>query len=255
MLELSTFTLKESIRNLQRSTSFSMEEIAQHSSPFIELWSEKIPFKVQLINDLESVNWGEPTLQFQICDYCRYPGCQDQGWVELKRSNDFALITPALTKIENTADDLKEIYYPPSYLSEVAIAIHSKNYAQLRQFAPFPDFETLSPLLGWEAVKIFQLEAPGQILGEFRNPPKFDRDLILASSEGSFIEQNAELISLLKRLQKLTHPVELRKVTERDRIISFYLDIAAVSQWEALVYDGKQYSLYLKPGYVIENSA
>ena len=209
--------------------------------------------EVQLVNAIERVNWGDRALQFEICEHCGIVGCAPQGWVELKRSHNLVLITPAFTRIEAAPASLKNEYLPPDYLYSGAIVL--ENYAQLRQLAPFPEFEILPHLLSWEAVKIFQLEAPSRILGDFRNLPKFDRDLILASSNGSFIEQIDELQKILDRLEKNTQPIELRKVAERDRMISFYLDIAGIPRWKALSNADSQYFLYLEPGYVVDQTA
>lgn len=208
-----------------------------------QLWAGNI----QLINALELVNWEDDALQFQICERCGIVGCASQGWVELKRSHNLALITPAFTRLEDAPANLRDEYLPPSYLYSGAIVL--EDYAQLPD--RFPKFETLPLLQSWEAVKLFQLEAPHQILGDFRDQPKFDRDLILVSSEGSFIEQTDELLTLLDRLQNNTQPVQLRKVAEGDHIISFYLDVAGIPQWKALSYDNLRYSLYLEPGYVV----
>lgn len=232
------------ISNLRLENAvFDLSPSGQSQASVTQLWDGN----TQLINALELVNWKDDALQFQICQQCGIVGCVPQGWVELKRLHNLALITPAFTRLEDAPANLKDEYLPPSYLYSSAIVL--EDYAQLP--APFPKLETLSPLQGWEVIKLFQLEAPNRILGDFRNQPKFDRDLILASSEGSFIEQTDELLTLLDRLQNSTQRIQLRKVTESDQIISFYIDIAGIPQWKALSYDYLRYSLYLEPGYVV----
>lgn len=118
--------------------------------------------------------------------------------------------------------------------------------------APFPTFEMLPSLSTWEAVKLFQLESPAQILGHISNPIQLNQDFVIASSEGSYREQAKELISLVHHLLTDQQPAKIRRVTEHDRVISLYLDIAELPEWKVLSYNGSQYSLYLEPGYVIE---
>jgi hypothetical protein len=71
-------------------------------------------------------------------------------------------------------------------------------------------------------------------------------------SEENFIVQTSALISLVDNLSKATHTVNFRKITEAERIISLYLDISGYLEWAVLSCDGSRYSLYLKPGYIIE---
>lgn len=215
-----------------------------------QLWD----VNVELINAIEYVNWSDLNYQFIVCESCGYVGCKSQDWVEIERAGSIALIIPAFTRIRNASKQVQDEYLPPHYLLELgAIYIDRESYkSELSQIIPLPDFEALSPLPAWAASKIFQLEAPNSVLGHILNPPKLYLDLVIASSEGNYQEQTSELISLVNNLSKATHPAKLRRISERDRIISLYLDIAGCPEWAALSYDGSRYSLYLNPGYVIE---
>jgi hypothetical protein len=79
--------------------------------------------------------------------------------------------------------------------------------------------------------------------------PKLDREIILASSDGSFIEQT-------EVLQKLIAPdhrqASLRKIKKTDQTVSFYVDLAGIPEWKTLIYDGSRYFLRLKPDYRIQ---
>jgi len=77
----------------------------------------------------------------------------------------------------------------------------------------------------------FCFEAPNNILSDLLHPPTLLQDIILASSEGSHIEQTKKLISLIDQLRHQDQDITLRRVTENDRVISFYLDISGFPQW------------------------
>ncbi|KAF3890004.1 hypothetical protein AB0758_38710 [Tolypothrix bouteillei VB521301_2] len=207
---------------------------------------------VQLINAIEFVNWGELPLQFVVCEACGFVGCQDRGWVELKRCDSIAMIMPAFTIIEE-AEDMKEKYLPPDYIKEKGvICIAQETYVEkLSTIAPFPEFWQLPQMTVWEALKIFQLEAPGRVLGDLWNPPDLCENTVIASDKGDCKEQTKQLISLVRNLLGNMGTAKLCKATERDRLISLYLDIPGFPEWKALTYDGSSYSLYLEPGYII----
>lgn len=209
---------------------------------------------IQLINAIEFVNWGEAQLQFIVCEDCGFVGCQPHGWIELKRVDSLVLITPAFTRISEASEIRPHEYLPPYYLVEKgAIYIEQESYTnRLCKIANFPNFEMLAPLSTWEAAKLFQLEAPCHVLGHISNPIQLNQDIVIASSEGKFIELTKELISLVNRLMTNISPAKLRRVTEHDQVISLYLDIAGIPEWKALSYNGSRYFLYLEPGYIIE---
>ena len=228
-------------------------DLSSSGQPNVEvtqLWTNHI----ELINAVESVNWSDSAFQFRVCGLCGYVGCKPQDWVEIKRTTSIVLIAPAFTKLREASKHMEHEYLPPPYLLEQGVIyIDRANYeSQLCQVAPFPDFATLSPLLAWEAAKIFQLEAPSQVFGQILTPPKLYQDIAIASSEGNFMEQTSALIALVESLSKANRTVDLRRVTEDDQIISLYLDISGCPEWAALSYDGSHYSLYLHPGFVIE---
>jgi hypothetical protein len=215
-----------------------------------QIWNDDI----ELVNLVEHVNWNDLDFQFIVCKSCACVGCKPRDWVEIKRTGSMVLIMPAFTRLREASKQMRDEYLPPSYLLERGVIyINRESYeSRLCQIAPFPKFETLPPLPAWEASKIFQLEAQNRVLGQILNPSELYKDIVIASSEGNFMEQTSALISLVDNLSKATHTVNFRGITEADQIISLYLDISGYPEWAALSYDGSRYSLYLKPGYIIE---
>lgn len=215
-----------------------------------ELWDHDI----QIINAVEHVNWEDPDLQFQICA-CGIVGCQPSGWVSLRRTASIAVITPAFESIEEASKGLEADYLPPYYLYEKGAIFAEKDFYtnDLSRLARFPVFEELRPFTSWEMSKLVQWEAPSDVLGHIEGKPSLLPDIVIASSEGSFIEQTEHLISLIESLLSSNHAPKLRRRTHQEQIISLYLDMAGFPQWKALSFDGSNYSLYLEPGFIIES--
>ena len=160
------------------------------------------------------------------------------------------LIMPAFAAIKEAG----ERYFPPPYLLERgAIFSVQEDYINMHSdLAVLPDLDAIASLSAWEAAKTFQLEAPNGVLGKILDAPELYPDIVMASSQGNFLEQTQYLLNLIDALLSKDESVIFRNVTERDQIISFYLDIAGIPEWKALSYDGSQYSLYLEPGYIIQ---
>ena len=223
-------------------------------TPVTQLWQGNMC----VINALAQVNWSDTAadFQFEICQ-CGHVGCADGGWVSLRRAGAIGVILPAFQKIDQAEPALTDHYAPPDYLrSHGALWFEPTCYAEaLLETAPAPNFDHLPALTGWEAAKLFQWEAPHQVLGPLHRAPTLPSDSVLASSEGNFLEQVPLLEERLQQLLNASKDAAVRPVTAQHQIISFYLDIAGIPTWKALVYDGLNYGLYLEPGYVIDDAS
>ncbi|MEA5462870.1 hypothetical protein [Leptothoe sp. PORK10 BA2] len=208
-----------------------------------------------LINALGYVNWqdAQANFQFELCETCCYPGCRPQGWVSIRKLGERVLILPAFETIANAANHLRQEYLPPAYLHGGAVWLEHADYQKVQNLAPFPGLDQLPELSSWEAAKLLQWEAPQKILGDIHSPPQLSADLVIASSEGSFLEQVPIFSALLAQLQQVNSRVIMQTITPSTQIISFYLDLAGIPHWNALVYDGGDYKLYLGPGSVLES--
>ena len=209
---------------------------------------------VQLVNAIEYVNWEDPEIQVLICEGCGIFGCNSGGWVGVRRTDTMAIVMPSFTALEESSEFFKQEYAPPHYLvSRGVIGVDREYYTNvLCQMAPFPAFETLRRLSAWEVLKIVQLEATDSVPGDLFYPPKFQSDIIIASSEGNCIDQTKVLASFLDELSTSNRVANLHSIRESDRVISFYLDRVGFPEWNVLSYNGQRYALYLEPGYVVK---
>ena len=206
-----------------------------------------------LSNAINQVIWEDGTGQVIICA-CGVSGCQSGGWVALRRVGDLGLLLPAFTLMENVAEELRFHYGPTDYLFRSGgLYFEVAQYEKLRQLTALPEFGDLPTLTGWEAVKLYQLEAPARVLGHIEIPSALVSDVVLASSIGNFIEQVPQLQHLLATLPAC-ESVRLRQISPSETPISFYLDVAGIPSWVALVETDRRLQLYLQPGFVIEEN-
>ncbi|MGD1857037.1 MAG: hypothetical protein ACFB2W_22620 [Leptolyngbyaceae cyanobacterium] len=163
-----------------------------------------------------------------------------------------ALILPAFQAIIQASRGLENEYLPPKYLHSGAGWIDQSLYEEtLMDLAPCPEFQQLPQLTSWEAAKLVQWEAPQQILGGIHSRPKLPPDLVIASSTGSFLEQVPIFTELLNQFLDAADSVIVQSIQAEAQVIGFYLDLAGIPQWNALVSDGDVCSLYLEPGYTL----
>lgn len=164
------------------------------------------------------------------------------------------VMMPAFGLIDRASQVLRGEYLPPDYfLKHGTIYIPRESIAQVLSHLPqFPELEQLPKLSSWESAKLFQLEAPNPLLGHILETPSFDLELAIASSDDNPTEQAKRLVSLLEKLLNSNHTVNLRQISNCDRVISLYLALSGFPEWKALCFDGSRYYLYLEPGYAIE---
>ena len=208
---------------------------------------------IKLINAIELVDWDEEHSQFLICEACGIPGCKSRDWVSVRRSDSLVLFLPSSEHVWREEKDYME-YCPPSYFKERGIPyLDSASYESLRsRHSSFPAIDRLQPLTLKGATVLFQWTAPDQILGE---PPEVNvrSELFVGSSEGDHAEHIKILEALVKKQYESEQPAVLRSKSANERVISFYLDAAAFTEWQAMVFDGSEYRLLVESKYVVDS--
>jgi hypothetical protein len=208
--------------------------------------------EIQLINALELVDWDAEHSQFLICEGCGITGCKSQDWVSVRRSDSLVLLLPSSEHVWREKKDYME-YCPPAYLKERGVPyLDSATYETLRsRHSSFPALDKLQPLKLKEATALFQWTAPDLILGE---PPEVNirPDVFVGSSEGDHSEHIKTLEDLIKKQYESESSALLRSRSDNERVISFYLDAAAFTEWQAMVFDGSEYRLLVESKYVVD---
>ena len=207
---------------------------------------------IKLINALELVDWDTEDSQFLICEACGLTNCKSGDWVSVRRSDSMVLILPSPEYVWREKNDYME-YCPPAYLKQRGIPyLDFATYESLRsRHSSFPPIDQITPLKVKEATVLFQWTAPDHILGE---PPEVNirPDPFVGSSEGDHSETLKTLEDLLKKQYESKSSAVLRSRSDSERVISFYLDAAAFTEWQAMVFDGSEYRLLVESKYVVD---
>lgn len=216
-----------------------------------QLFSEDI----ELINALELVNWDSKDTQFLICEACGEVHCKPGDWVSVRKSDSMVLILPASSYVWRESNAETE-YRPPYYLEKQGIAyLDISTYESLRsKHSSFPALDQIQPLNLKEATLLFQWNAPYRVFGE---PPavRTRSDIVVGSSEGDHVECLQRIEDLIQRQYGVECLAQLRPLSERERVISLYLDANEFMEWDALVFDGSEYKLFVDSKHVIAPAA
>lgn len=240
MWQLQSFELKAS--------TFNLSEIGQAPFGVLQLWANG----QRISNAIHLVAWEAEIFQLEICS-CGVHGCADGGWASLRRSGDWVLLIPDFEAI--VSPPTPGYYNPPPYLlsDRGAAYWHISDYRRWREDlaiynAELPGPQAIAPLTTKEALRLWQLEAPAQILGHCPGLPQLHQDSIVAASEGSHLELLPKLQRLLSDWEKRDRLVTMTPIESRDQVIQLYVDAAGFPEWSVLA-DGEQ--LLLKPNFAI----
>ncbi|MBX2862291.1 MAG: hypothetical protein KTR27_01945 [Leptolyngbyaceae cyanobacterium MAG.088] len=232
-----------------QSTILNFADTGQGKTTVTQLWQDDI----RLINAISHVNWQDTgaNFQFELCKTCGLVSCQPQGWVSVRKIANIVGILPAFEAVDQAAKELQDEYLPPTYLNNGAIWLERAQYEKLLELIPAPSYAQLPQLTAWEGAKLIQWESVHNVLGNIHSLPKLPPNLVIASSEGSFLEQVPIFAEILQQLLTTSKNAVIRLVSSQEHIVSFYLDIAGTPTWKSLVYDGSDYGIYLEPGFFI----
>jgi hypothetical protein len=186
-----------------------------------------------LCNALEFVAVEEDGLaQIRVCECCGHPRCESGGWVKLRRLGESVLWLPAWSEMEAGGWEQGE-YCSPSFLDFRGVPCFRQSvWGLLRELHPsLPRAEDLESVNSREAVRWVQLSAPGELLGVFPDPPRLQRELLLAVSMGELAPEVAFTESILERGMRERLRLEPVRPEEPLERIEFALDLPKVPLW------------------------
>jgi len=214
-----------------------------------QLWAND----VELMNAQELVELDEEPYQYIVCEECGITHCQPGGWIQYRKTDSIIFLMPAYSSIKDEYDDMGEEYFPPYYIKDKGIGyIDIENYkTQFYEIGKFPNLLSVPKISSWEALKIYQSEAPIRMLGEIYEEPNLRENVVIASSSGNYIELIDVLNELLTNNLLEKRNIEVLPVSSDCNIVTLYLDVPEFSEWRALVEKNGKYYLFLEPGYFI----
>ena len=210
--------------------------------------TELVSDSIVLANAMELVSWTSRTVQARVCDFCGIEGCSSHGWVAPRWAGSHLLFLPAYERMLEGDFEQAE-FRPPDYLSTRGIPVIHRSAAQ--KIPTFAELRACPLMTGDELVRTLQWGAPLQILGEFPNPVRVRRDLVLASYVGEASPVLDALEQALRPLATSTEPIAIQPPPEDHEPASLFLDDLGATEWTPLVRVGPEYKLALTPDLVV----
>lgn len=229
----------ETVEFRARELDFSSAGGGKHATTAV------IADDTEIVNALDLVDTTEDPIALIVCGHCGTPGCAGGNRVQVRRFGDGILIMPAFDAMAAGDWELAE-YGPPSYLSRRGAALfRGRSLAKLERRIPFfADLDRWPPLIGRDAARLIQWDAPARALGTFPDKPRLRSELIAAAATGTVPEAEAALAATLERFATDARPVQPLP----GEPVTFYLDQAGFPEWAPLTFDGTTYRLALAVG-------
>ncbi|HWB59421.1 MAG TPA: hypothetical protein VG733_08015 [Chthoniobacteraceae bacterium] len=192
----------------------------------------------ELSNAYELIDWTElDAVHFIVCDLC---GMGEGAGVAAMRNlpDGVILITPYEKRLQNPGFEF--LYTPLEAVRKSgSLFFPTAFYAKLREaFSAFPDREQIPALYTYEALRMFQSDAPFHLLDKgFDVSPASTRPVV-AASEGELGTYEALLASLFPVNAPPVVPVDARvdAIPPGAKIISLYVDDEpGIPEWQAFV--------------------
>ncbi|NOX54007.1 MAG: YcxB family protein [Planctomycetes bacterium] len=200
-----------------------------------------------LVNATGWVDLRDDPAQVIVCPECGETGCARGGWISLRRVGDFIAWIPAFDRLKDR-DWKTNTHAPPEYVLSRGVPLFPPQvYCRLRsQVSAFPPIDQIQRISAGEGLRLLQWEAPLQALGEFPQPVRLNRDVILAVSHGNLEEELTRLQAFIDA--HADSEASLVPIAECGLIpIEFYLDGPRFPEWRPFASVGTSVVLLFEP--------
>jgi hypothetical protein len=146
-----------------------------------------------VVNAIELAELASSSSQVIVCDSCGTIGCASGNWVVMRRLGFGVVWIPDFERM--LVDDFARWRAdPPEYLQRRGAALFAGSaLAQLQSIVPALSVEAVPRLKSWEAARLLQWEAPGNVLGKFPEDPVLRSEIVLAVDPGEVTDRCREL--------------------------------------------------------------
>ncbi len=145
---------------------------------------------VRLVNAAEFADLSTDPTQVHVCEHCGIPGCEEGGYVRLRRIGDYCVWLPIFRSMLIKGWEAQQ-YAPPTFTEDRGIPVMDRSlFTRLQsQIRGLPAFEALHPLLASDAARIVQWDAPFNVLGPILERPALAKEMVLAVTNGDTVQE------------------------------------------------------------------
>jgi len=210
-----------------------------------------------LCNAYELTDWEvkNDRMQLIVCEHCGMLNCRSGGWVTFRRAEKEVFVIPLFPELSCDDEWLHSEYGPPDIIHRWGVLRFKRGFYQafVEAFPKFPEYECIPPMTYLEALLVFQLETPGQILGNIYNSAKDPKrlNLVLAASEGDAGKVAKQVARIFDRGPGNEQVAIIKAPEPGETAVTLYVDLPEVPEWNVF-WKGKSVGLYLTPEHRLE---
>jgi hypothetical protein len=199
---------------------------------------------LNLIEALDGEIEDDQVFQTIICDHCGTYQCSTGNWVAIRQFEKFIFFIPAFEKIKEESDR-GEFDPPYSLTTKGAFWLTNDDFDNFKILVPeLGKRRTINLMSHFELISLLKWEAPQKIFGDFPNFQPIKKNQILAVSE---LDNESVIEILNQKIAKLEASKDfvLKTLSEKDKVISVFLDDSTTTEWKALCKSEEDYELLL----------
>jgi hypothetical protein len=185
-----------------------------------------------IVNDIDLADLTSSSCQVIVCDECGTIGCASGNWVVMRRLGAGVIWIPDFGRM--LVGDFEQWQAAPAgYLRSRGVPLFAgASLARLQSIVPSLSVEAMPRLRVWEAARLLQWEAPGNVLGRFPEAPVLRKEIVLASHPGERTDRCRDLDRLLAGVERSDLAVDVSP--SASTVISFYLDLPGTPEWQPI---------------------
>lgn len=199
---------------------------------------------LNMVEALDGEIEDNQVFQTIICDHCGTYHCSSGNWVAVRQFDKFIFFIPAFEELKEETD--RGEYEPPySFRQKGAYWLTIEDFNNFKKLVPELDKQkSINQLTKFELVSLYKWDTPHKMFGDFPNFQALRKNHVLVVSELDNETVFEILDRKLKALETSTD-FEIKPLTEKDTVISVFLDDSSTTEWKALCKTEDDYELLL----------
>jgi len=199
---------------------------------------------INIIERIDGEIEEDQIFQTIICSSCGIYRCESGNWVALRQSGNFVFFIPAFEELYK--DQNESEYAPPYWLKQKGSFWLTKvDFERFKRLIPELDKQkSINRIAKSELLALYKSDSPHNMFGDLQEFKPLRRNHVLAVSE---LDNDTAFEIIDRKLEELetSTDFEITPLTEKDQVISVFLDDSATTEWRAFCKTENNYELLL----------
>ncbi len=228
-------------KTYQKQFDFTSSE--QGKPTYTALKIDDIDF-INMVEGLDGEIEEDQIFQTILCSSCGIYHCELGNWVALRQSDDFVFFIPAFEVLHEEQN--KTEYAPPNWLRlKGSFWLTKVDFDKFKKLVPELDIQkSIIRITKSELLALYKSDTPHKMFGDFPDFKPLRKNHVLAVSELDN-ETAFEIIDRKLKELEISADFEITPLTEKDIVISVFLDDNSTTEWKAFCKTENNYQLLL----------